>query len=198
MLYKKCSELPLALFIKIVLEDDLKLLIRSGEHTTEEVNAAWESIYSEYFELSGAQDARHLVQTARAILIAENKIDIINACVPILRMKENALCYAALAKIGYPLKQIADPVERNREIDKLISRAKSLVHIVASCERELRRVTDQDKGGKPTEQDYIESIASLSKFQGYRIDPELTTVAEYVAIQRHYKLTLENGKQRVH
>ena len=198
MLYKKCAELPLSIFLKIVLESDINLLIKSGEHSPEEVGQAWEEIYSEYFEIAGSMDSKYLIQTARTILIAENKIDIINACVPILRLKENEKCYNALTKIGYPIKRIEDRGQRNKELDRLVSRAKGLVHTIAQGERELRRVTENEGRARPTEQDYIRSLAYLSKFQGYRIDPEITTVAEYVAIQKHFQMTLDDAKQRVH
>lgn len=193
MLFSKCSELPLSIFIKIILEDNIGLLVQTGKHTHQEVSQAWEAIYSEYFELVGSTDSKYMVQTARTMLIAENKIDIINACIPILSIKHNETCYKALAKIGYPIARIDDPVARGRELARIVSRAKALVHIIAAAGRELKRM-EEGNGTRPSEQNFIESIARLSKFQGYRIDPEKTSVAEYIAIQRHYTLTVENRK----
>lgn len=189
MIYKKCSELPLNIFIRIILEDDIKLIVIDGEYSESEIANTWSEIYSEYFELSGSSDCKHMINTAKSIVIAENKISIINACCAVLMHNHNDSMYKALSSIGFKLKRIDDKNERLKAIESLTTRAKSLVHIISENSREFNKLNNNSN--KLTEQDYIESIASLSKFQGYKIDTKETTVAEYLAIQKHYKTELE-------
>lgn len=190
MIYKNCHELPLAVFIQVVTTNNYKLLVKEGKHSDNEIIEAWNNIYSEYFELCGSTDAKHMINTVKTIAIAENKIKIINAAVLVLRRDHNETMYRALSKMGFKAKRFDNQEEREEELKKVISRAKSLVHVLNEAERQLKQM-EGEGNKKASINDFTNTIVQLGKYQGYRIDPEITTVAEYLAIQKNFKLELE-------
>lgn len=195
MIYRNCNELPLSVFIKIVTTDDISYLSTDGKGSVMDLNAAWTDIYSEYFELCSSSDCKHMINTVKEIAIAENKIAIINAAVTVLRIGHSDKMYGILARLGFKVKRLDNYEERSAELDRVISRAKSLVYILNEAERQLS--TMENRGKKASLEDYTNSIVRLGKFQGYRIDPEETSVAEYLAIQKNYKLELEWQAKKV-
>lgn len=194
MIYRSCAELPLSIFIKIVTTDDISFLSTDGKDSNEEINKVWADIYSEYFELCDSSDCKHMINTVKTIAIAENKIAIINAAVSVLRIGHSEQMYNVLSRLGFKARRFDNFEERGAELDRIISRAKSLVHVLNEAERQLSNM--ENTGKKATLSDYTNSIVRLGKYQGYRIDPEHTSVAEYLAIQKNYRLELEYQQRK--
>lgn len=194
MIYRTCSELPLSVFIKVVTTDDISFLSTDKKVSKIELAKVWADIYSEYFELCASSDCKHMINTVKAIAIAENKIVMINAAVAVLRIGHSDKMYDVLSRLGFKAKRFDNYEERGAEMDRIISRAKSLVHVLNEAERQL---STMENGKKATVEDYTNSIVKLGKYQGYRIDPEHTSVAEYLAIQKNYKLEQEWLQKKV-
>lgn len=64
------------------------------------------------------------------------------------------------------------------------------------AEADLAKLSTNDK--KATRADYAANLAALGKFQGYRIDPNLVTLSEYVAISNNFAKHIEFLKRNPH
>ncbi|MOA44306.1 hypothetical protein D3C78_1665650 [compost metagenome] len=78
----------------------------------------------------------------------------------------------------------------------VLSRAKSLLFQIKKAQSDLNELQDGNKAKPPVESDYINLLSTLSKYQGYRIDPSVTTVAEFVAILKQFNQYVEHNNKK--
>lgn len=203
--YTSCRELPLNKFIWCLVKGDVWYLMKPKKPRVSKkvLEPVWNEIFYEYMDM--VKDPLH---TKMLILMKEiTRLDTHYVLVYETCRQLNLHYYKplveSLQKLGYRYKY--DPSDRKqyrKELDLTISQTKSYRVKSEQYRKDLEEIRS-DKGKKTEGADYVALLAELSKFQGYRIDPDVVTVAEFVAISNRYKKHVEminkqhsNGKFR--
>lgn len=193
-IYDSCHDLPLKRFIKCMVTGKLKYLVKSGYATTRQIKDAWDKISEEYIELSGDKAQKAILSVVKEISQLKGKLLIIQAIVDELSMYYSQDLVNMLKSMGFNYKfDYEDKEKYLSDLKRVVSSSKPMLMRIKEREKTLDELNKND-GTKVTEADYDSYIASLSKFQSYFIDPEKTTVAQFIAVVNSYKAEIENQK----
>lgn len=194
ILYDSCHDLPLKRFIKCMVTGNLNYLVKSGYATTRQMKAAWDKIGEEYIELSGDKAQKAILSIVKEISQLKGKLIIIQAIVDELAKYHNQDLVNMLKSMGFNYKfDHSDNEKYLADLKRVISSSKPMLMRIKEREKTLNDLNNPDQT-QVTEADYDSYIASLSKFQSYFIDPEKTTVAQFIAVVNTYKAEIENQK----
>jgi hypothetical protein len=173
----KCSEVTLDEFIDCIINKNLLRLLREGEATDEELQAAWEKLYGEYAKLSGNQSHAYLFSLMKAISILRAKFVMVKEFLTL--ENENA---EILYRIGY-----------TGDVNRIIARVKRETVELQGKEKELERIRNGNDGESVSEVNFTSWIVSVSKYMGYRIDRKITLLSEFLTMN---KLMVEELKMK--
>lgn len=190
--YQTAKETPLSVFMDILDGAPLTRLERPGgliQASPEKLSKAWNSIYFEFLDLVKSLEYLHKFHTVKQIA----KLNTIKAV--LVNLKFNARVVKdpnfskLLNKAGiFPKDRKLSPAK----IEKLIeARLKTIDLDLRKLESGIKNDAPIDK---PKDGAFIESLVNLSKLQGYRIDPEKTSVAEFAVMIKNAEKLKENGK----
>lgn len=193
-------DLPLIRFIRCMCDDDYSPLIIEGEASSDQLLEMWQQIYEEYLDMTGAHRNNYaLTLTAEINELFFRHVSIVEG-VNILRKHRFDDLVAMMHKSGYrfPFNPL-DPAKYQQDLDRVINRAKTLLVDIENKQAQLKALRKGDDGEKISRLYFDKLLAMLSKFQGYRIDKEVTTVSEYVSILNLYiqhcdQLKAQNGR----
>lgn len=198
--YRKCSELPLSVFLKVMLTSDVTHLTISGKPTIEELEEAYQIIHEEYLTLSDSLEYQQMIGLIKEIAINENKYNMIIMAVRVLRVVYDEEIASEIKSYGYNLSQkdVSDPIYQ-KQLDVIISKSKFINLSLQKANEDLQKLNK--KGGetedeKPDEHTYDILLADLSKYQGYYLDPDKITVTHFLSVMKRYKQSIENLKQK--
>lgn len=192
--YNSCHDLPLRRFIKVMVNGDNRHLRISGYVTTPQLQKAWDKITEQYMELAGDKAQAAVLSIVKEVSQLKNKLFIIQSIVDEMAKYPSADLANMLRSMGFNYKfDATNPELYLADLKRVVSTSKTMVMRIAEREKSL----DSMKGDetKVTEADYDRYIADLSKFQGYYIDPERSTVAQFIAVVNGYKKEIEIQKQ---
>jgi hypothetical protein len=183
--FTNCADLPMLNFIKITVTGDLKWL---GKCAYPE--KLWESIHSEYCELSGDTQSSIAFDLAKQIHFLTNKINITNSIVNILSLRGfNEVLIAELKGMGYRLQY----VDLERDLLRTLSLSKS-DHIKLDAAKE--KYTKLSTGKETSEFEWYQILSALAKHrQIVSINPALISVTEYVAMDKEFRDYINMMKQ---
>lgn len=200
------STLPLARFIDVYCDNRLEALIIQGTVSPIELLDAWDTILNEYIMIIGSAKTQHLILLQRHIAVLECKIKTVDTCIEALwgMAKEfnqrSDIAVSELGRIGYRFPfNIKDPESFQKNIDAVYSRSKTLVVELDMKQKEFERVNKNVSSGITTRTDFDAEIITLSKWQGYQIDEEKTTLSKYAHIYKSFVQYVEKqngGKDR--
>ncbi len=188
-IFHRCSELPLSVFITCTVDKDYKGLIKYGHASQQQLNHAWEQLYSEYSDISGGDSYKLLMQLSKDIGYLESKLLCIGLCLKVLSHRPDEKCIKILYNYGYRLIwDMSQPELYAKNLDSVATRSGAIQLAVAQKRLELSKKQGRLQGKEITRETFSKILASLSKHMGFRIDPAETTVSEFVA----YRHNLEN------
>lgn len=194
ILYDSCHDLPLKRFIKCMVTGNLKYLVKSGYATTRQMKSAWDKIGEEYIKLSGDKAQKAILSIVKEISQLKGKLIIIQAIVDELAKYYNQDLVNMLKSMGFNYKfDHSDNEKYLADLKRVVSSSKPMLMRIKEREKTLNDLNNADQT-QVTEADYDSYIASLSKFQSFFIDPEKTTVAQFIAVVNSYKAEIENQK----
>jgi|SRR5688572_12721603 len=183
-----CHTLLMKDFIKCRVESDLQYLIISGEPTTDELNAAWAKISDEFFDLAEKAQNLYALELYMELEALHYKMQVVSECVEIMRSYRCEELVKLLKDMGYNYPFDAeDEVKYLKDLDRVTTRAKALV--IAYNERSARLDILKEKESPDqveSYQYYDKILAVLSKFNGYHVDENTTTVSRYAALLNLY------------
>jgi hypothetical protein len=165
-------------FIDCLVNGNLRRLARSGNPTDEELQAAWEMLYSEYAERSGSTSHVYMFSLIKSISVLRAKLMAVQNTVQSGNVE-------ALSKLGY-----------TGDLKKIIARVKLESVELQGKEKELKKIQESASGEKASENDFTRWIISVSKFMGYRIDRHEVTVAEFLEMNREWEETSKAKAKR--
>jgi len=174
--HRTCKTCPLQAFIDAYSNADF-----SGIGTGEGVSEAWQEILFEWATLLRSEQSEYILESSKQIAALEARITFIEYSAHYLGIQWDEDIANEFIKEGY------DP----HNLPMAISLAKRLVFDLTELREEYERLTKTTNGKPKTEDEWMEDVAMLSKFQGYSINPENITVQKYAAI---FNLFLKQNK----
>ena len=186
-LLRSCKKLPLIDFKEAYCNNDLTVL---GQGTPEEMQAAWNEILFEYSSLLKSENSDFIFSVSKKIALIHADITFIDGAVMVLRTVKDEALIEGLRDLGYPL------IEgfKDADLDRIISLSKRMLFDLEDLEKEYATLTKTMTGKKQTEEDFEQTIAILSKHQGYQINQRKTMVSEFCSIFNTYIKTANNER----
>lgn len=181
--YKDCFELPLFNWVKRIIDNDNKWLVKSGNPGA--LDELWLKMKGQYQDLLKDTDSSHIFDLTRDITTFSYKVFIIKSIINQLRLKRNEeLINILKTEFGFRLKY--DDLEK--DLNRSLSIIKSTEVQIERKKAEKKSMTNTAETKEWTEFDYIEQLSELSKFQGAGvIHIKQISVAEYVALLNRFK-----------
>lgn len=176
-IYHSCRSTPLSVFIECLVFERYHVLIKYGFASKTKIVEAWETLLMEYYELSGDEVLKLLVDLSKNIGILQGKILSYKLSIYVLRYKDSPECAGILRRGGFDVS----------DLDKVEKGLKSYEFELKSRIKEYENLLKSNDGKKVSEGYFDEMLVELSKFMGYRIDPENTTVLEFIKIRGRHK-----------
>lgn len=164
-------------FIKVTVTGDLSHLGRCSDP-----EKLWESIYSEYTELSGDTTNNQGLVLAKQITTLTNRINITNSIVYYLSLRGRVdELVIELQNMGYRLKF----TDLEADLERVIALSKSDHMKLTAAKAAYDKL---ETGNKTTEMDWYRMLSAIAKYrQVVSINPSLITVLEYIAIEKDFK-----------
>lgn len=183
ILHQSCQTLTLDRFISIMVSGSLRFLIIKGNPTDEELSEAWESIVSEYSDLVKTNQSDNVFEVYKRIIHTQWQIGFIDLLLEELAKGYDEDIAKELADVGYTIVEKDTWKEYFQQITRVKTEAKYLIVQLNQFTNEYQMLMkDEPDAVKRSPAEYEKEIAILSKFQGFRIVKEKTTVAEYCGI----------------
>lgn len=146
----------------------------------------WEEILQEWAWLMKDQDGQRMFGLADKIVRWKCHVDFVEYATLLLERRYDE-------EVAERLNQEYPGDYRSSE---QIALTRSLVgtrkYELSIMEDEYARLMNTGKGEKATEADFEKNIQHLSKFQGYRLDKQVITVAEYGSIYTNFITEIKN------
>lgn len=198
MIYKTCSDLPLIRFIRCVCDNDLLQLVIEGEPGAEEIAEGWQSIYQEYIELSGAAGKDYQTILTAEISQLFIKYTTIAEAVELSRKYRYDEVIKMLKDEGYNFQfNHNDTAAYHKDLDRVMSRAKSLLVRKEQKEGQLNKLLEGQKGEKITRAYFDNRLNALSIHYKHHVNEHEITVSRYVGLLNQYYKDCEKLDQHV-
>lgn len=165
----------MAKFVKCLVAGQYELI--GGEQ-------AWEAIFNEYLTLSGDESISQLLSLLKSIAILTNRLQLIEIIVQQMAIKPVRELADQLRNMGFRFQYDTD---LENDLKKTVNQAKQYLLKLQQDQKELEDLRKSD-GKAATEQDYEMQYSAIEQFKGVAIDPEVYTVARYVADVNRMKL----------
>jgi len=184
-IYTRCRELPLDVFIDVLINKNLKRLIKHGSAGLHELGEAWDRIFWEYCDLSGSEDYRTFIYNAKDLGYAESKLRIMVICQFVLSNRYSQDCVNALRKFGFNGEFPVDNQARyNADLEKLANRIRSAQLEYSVKLKESESFLPKSRAENITEETFDKALIAMSKFMGFRISRKEITVSEFLSIKK--------------
>lgn len=193
-LYHHCSELPLADFISCVIDKNYKALLKYGHASPYDLSRAWDSIYSEFSEMSGSPAFKLIMNLSKDIGFLESKLLSISLCLRVMERRADERCIKILKNYGYAYSfNINDTDQYKKDLETIATRSGSIRLALQQKRNEYNASIKGMSSKEVTREDFTKILAVLTKYMGFRIDPRQTTVSEYVSYRKLYEHETESS-----
>lgn len=187
MCHRSISTLKLQAFEDILFGDDPELdgLIRKGDPSQEERQAAWMAILEEFSDKSATEEQKSLSDIARQITINRIRLQKVEICVTVLEAVYLKSYADQLRAMGFSYDfDPADLVQYKKNLKSVVSRSKMMI-------LEIKRLEQLLTGYKPTQSDekpdrcmFDIALVAISEVQGHMVTKEITVGMYCTLIQR--------------
>lgn len=196
-LYTRCSELPLHNFIQIINTDKLEWLLKDQTGTLPD-NAVevWEGIFCEYMEKTNDSQYRYMIDLTYEIERLRVRMLAVEASLKVLAIQKSKPLIGALLELGYKVEDMKGWDAYFQSLENIKKRLGTVSFELRQKQKEFEDLR-KSYGRAKTDEDYFtRALAMLSKYQGYRIDPLVTTVSEYAQILNTYIKDVDKWQHR--
>ena len=179
-----CSDLKLNIFVKILTDGEITKLIIEGEPPIEELEKAWNKIYSEYCNLTKSGNYTYVFKTNKEIGELKSKVLAVQLALQSLIYAETPEAIEVLKKCGFKY----DPQNKEKCIKSIHSRIKTDEVRLELKAKELEDYMKKQNNTntKIKESDFTQSLITLSKYMGTMLQAINITVTEYCTILNQY------------
>jgi len=171
-------------FIDVQVSKDLAHL---GDAAPDVLLEAWEQIIAEYQTLTKDTSSNYLFELRKSIEYMDKRMVILRTILNFLRNRPSDAIIELLAnEYGYTFEG---------DTERIWNMAKGELHRLKIKAAELEKLDAQPQQ-EQTEFDWINNMGVLSEFQGYKFNPRVDTVAEYISLLNRFKVanTPKNGR----
>lgn len=187
-LYNSCEDLPIGRFMRAVDTGNLGWIVKKRGILKADRAKRWEDIFNEYASLSGDGQSVMILGLMKSVFIKQNKLAVIDETVRLLRLRHNTELVDVLKRLGFR-KKFTPGENYQKDLNFVIIEARKILMQLKKDQEKLKELQTTEKSKKG---DFEKLLARMSEHQGYRIDPEIVTVLEFLAIEKNI---LENGKR---
>lgn len=190
--YTSCAELPLKRFIKVSVTSDLRHLTISGRPTKEQLEQAWQDILEDYASQTKSTTHKAYLNALKEIAQLKTKIFVIQETIQRMAERPNEGFAELLRSLGFRFTYNPEDREQYQKDLKLtVSQSKTMLIRIAQREKDLESFIEHKD---ITELDYEDLLSEMGKFQGYRLDPKIITVSEFISILNRFKIANQPKK----
>lgn len=193
-LYSRCDEIPLSNFIDCLCDNNLNRLKKNKYFPV--INRwkqeAWSILGEEYSQKTDGDKYKATINITKDIYRDVCRLLAIDTCINRLVNKYDKDAADILRNFGYKLSFNAD--DREKYLNELAIVKKKVKIIVLSLEKnreKYEKLSDKKAITGNERDEFINTLTILSKHQGYRINPDVTTLLEYLNILDNYKKETE-------
>lgn len=187
-LFTHCHQINLSVFIQCLIHNDFAGLVAHGNPPQRQRLQAWDLLYMEYCDLSGAVVDKKILSLGREVGMLESKLLTIRTCVLVLSIRYSVKMVDLLHKNGYHYD--LDPDSGQRYVDELqmiVKKSKAISVAIEQKRYEHEQLKKKYKGEAPTEQYFDELLVELSKYLGTLLHAKDLSVTEFVAIRNNHE-----------
>jgi hypothetical protein len=187
-LYLHATELTLDRFIDCLVDSNLNRLIKHGTAKYNDLVAAWESIYSEYCDLSGTIQYKQIIVVAEKIHKLDKKLTYLPYCLLVLEHHRSDICVKYLRDLGFSQKlDWDDPKQYQIDLMAIMSNVRGLQVNLQQAIKEREHLESGYSHRKITRQDFDELIAVLEKYMGFHFTTKELTVSLFAKYKKQYQ-----------
>lgn len=194
--HRSCKTLTLEPFIQAYCNNQLIGLLISGSSTPEGLQNAWNEILFDYAGLFKTEQSDYIFQLQREIGILQHHVAYVEYSIILLTHRYDDDVVKELVSMGYTIPEFTDE-NYQQSLSRITSLAKSKVFELSNLVDEYNRLSKTSEGKKQTEEEFIRTVAMLSKYQGYHVDRKTTMVFDFVQIFNNY-LTEMSAKEKLY
>lgn len=184
------------LFLDCLYDDELKVLIISGEADEAELRAAWNKVYLEYCSLMQENSYNEVFDLTVQINWYNARIDLVDRIVVHLKMAFDQVLIDILN--GEDMRLQCNVKEEDRDgaliakLNRVVSKAKKWLVELEIAEARLEEL-QSETAEATTREDFEDSVLVIGKYNGYHIKKMEITVSEYCRMLK--KLDKEYQRQ---
>lgn len=201
-LYHTCSQCPLEIFIRVLVDNNLNALVISGAPRIEDIAEAWACIYAEYIDLNQDNEAIYLMGLQKDIILLKQTIlEVENAIYFLSIMYDKRLVQIL---IDNDFDCVLDPSNQNKyqQTLKIIENRLCSVRLQMDIKQTEYEEYLKGRASETITADYFNKmLVRISKYMGYHVRASMLTVLEFVNMVKDYldsrkenKPQLENGE----
>lgn len=169
-------------FINVQISKDLAHL---GDGDQQTLLEAWEQIIAEYQTLSNDTQSNYTFKLKQSIEYMDKRLVILRTILDFLKTRPSeAIAELLETEYGYTFEG---------DTGRIWNLAKRELHQLKIKAAELEKLETQPTQDQ-TEFDWINNMGVLSEFQGFKFNPKVDTVAEYISLLNRFKLS-NNGRK---
>ena len=193
MFHQSCKTIPISCMFEIMITRDLSWLIIKGDPMPFQLEEAWNIILEEYVSLIKTEKTDDIFLLYKKIKQTMFLRDIIELSLNYLTSNYDEDIAKLVSEKGFGIIEYTEDKEvYSRMIKSVRMSAKTLIILLNQYNTEYALT---NKGDQVIEEDITETakrlriekeLATLSRFQGQRINKQTTTALEYAAIINNY------------
>lgn len=196
VLYKDCQDMPLVKFVDMLIDGDLAGLVKTRglfRQPAKILKDVWADIYEEFNELNKSVESKTYLVLTRNRAVLRNKIFIIQTVVASVGQNYCFELACTLKTLGFNYSFSRETIVK--DLKAVLVKVKGMKMDIAKIDKQLLPFLDSKV--KIAKKDFIEMLTVLSKHQGYNLDLNKITVAEYAIILNNYKewLTIKKSQK---
>jgi hypothetical protein len=198
-LYRDLKELTLDRFIECYCNDNLSKLVKFGEPTAEELQEAWDEIFTQYIEIIGGEEVQDKLKLIRDMNFLSMKVERIGALLDVLSVAPTEGLFEQLFAFGYNLPKMPYNEDSIKALSKIITAhmKRDVVEVQILSDR-LKKETGEQK--RQTESDFYALIVEISDMFKVVLKESETSVMAFAMYINKYKQKAEaiNRKNKQH
>ena len=187
-LFTRCHQISLATFIQCLVNSNYSGLVARGNPPERQRAQAWDLLYMEYCDLSGAINQKRILSIGREVGMLESKLLAVRTAVLVLSIQYSQRMADLLHRYGYRYE--LDPKSGQQyydELNMIVKKSKVISIAIKQKRFEYDEMMAKFKVNKVTEQYFDELLVELSRFMSFRLQPNELTVTEFVAIHNRFE-----------
>ena len=181
-----CRDISLKTFIDILDGHNLRLLKTYGVFSNAKAKKAWDKIIAEYTEISGGGGNNNLLALVKFVAFMETKVSLIYFCLRSMKNGYNENIVNVMKRLG--IKSTINRFELIQGINRVATEVKGMESMIDDRKKDIDKLTSKSN-------EFESLLIDLSKYQGYQIDTNKTSVFEFNVLVQKYKKYIKDLKK---